>query len=102
MMRAHGAPPKLVRRVAGRYRPIADLDEEALFAHADQVAQRGTPMAVRSRVRTMPRSLAKATARPLSGGFGPPARRSASARSRSRLRILGSSGVVGRREIENS
>jgi hypothetical protein len=54
-------------------------------------------MAVRSRVRTTPRSRAKATARALSGSFGPPARRSASARSRSRLRVLGDCGVPGSR-----
>jgi hypothetical protein len=57
--------------------------------------QREIPMAASSRVRTTPRSRASATARSLSGNFGPPARRSASARSRSRLRVLADCGRDG-------
>lgn|SRR5215469_430595 len=49
-------------------------------------------MSVRSRVRTVPRSRTSATARSLRDGFGPPADKMRSARSRSRLRAL----MVGR------
>ncbi|SEE66334.1 hypothetical protein SAMN05519104_6954 [Rhizobiales bacterium GAS188] len=59
-------------------------------------------MSEKSRVRTVPNWRAKAIARSLSDGFGSPAKRRASARSRSRLRILAGFGAAGSREIENS
>ena len=50
-------------------------------------------MSVSSRVRKTPRSRAKANACARSDGLGPPANRSTSARSRSRLRIPAAFGA---------
>ncbi|MEH2534144.1 hypothetical protein V1277_006560 [Bradyrhizobium sp. AZCC 1588] len=80
---------------------VAHFDEQFLIAHPRQIAS-GDADRCECPVRTSPLSRAKATARSLSVGFGPPARRRASARSRSRLRCFGKWGALGRRRIANS
>jgi hypothetical protein len=63
------------------------LNEQAFVAHAGHIAARNANVG-QLFVRTTFLSRASATARSLRDGFGPPASRIRSARSRSRLRIL--------------
>lgn len=80
----------------GPIESVTNLDEQALIAHPSQVTTGNAD------IREIARSHHPSCTGERHFTLGLPARRSASARSRSRLRILGSSGVVGSREIENA
>ena len=87
----------------GAVDPIGDPDQQALVTHPGEMAAAGNSDGHKvARPHRSPRSWANAAACSLSDGFGSPARRPASARSRSRLRIFQVLASVGRESSPQS